>query len=131
MVAAASRIAAAVDVAVTADLEGGYGLPAPELVERMREAGVVGLNFEDTDHATGGESLVDPETQAARVAELREAARAAGHDIVINARMDPYLAGLEGPLDDSLHRARLHLDAGAGSALPARVEDDAAIERHT
>lgn len=131
MFAAAARIAAAVDVPVTADLEGGYGLPADELVERMREAGVVGLNFEDSDHAAGGESLVDPEAQAARVAALREAARAAGHDIVINARMDPYLRGLERPLEDSLHRARLYLEAGADCAFPAGVKDEADIERLT
>jgi 2-methylisocitrate lyase-like PEP mutase family enzyme len=131
MFAAAARIAAAVDVPVTADLEGGYGLPADELVERMRDAGVVGLNFEDSDHAAGGKSLVDPETQAARVAALREASRAAGHDIVINARADPYLRGLERPLEDCLHRARLYLDAGADCAFPAGVKDEADIERLT
>jgi 2-methylisocitrate lyase-like PEP mutase family enzyme len=131
MFAAVARIAAAVDVPVTADLEGGYGLPADELVKRMREAGVVGLNFEDTDHAAGGQSLVEPEAQAARVAELREAARAVGHDIVINARMDPYLLGLDSPLEDSLHRARLYLDAGADCAFPAGVREEADIERLT
>ena len=38
MFAAAARIASAVDVPVTADLESGYGLSADELVERMRGA---------------------------------------------------------------------------------------------
>jgi 2-methylisocitrate lyase-like PEP mutase family enzyme len=131
MFAVAARIAAAVEVPVTADLEGGYGLSADELVDRMREAGVVGLNFEDTDHAGGGGSLIDADAQAARVAELREASRAARFDIVINARMDPYLLGMDGALEDSLHRARLYLDAGADCAFPAGVKEEGDIQRLT
>jgi 2-methylisocitrate lyase-like PEP mutase family enzyme len=131
MFAVAARIAANVDVPVTADLEAGYGLSPEELVERMREAGLVGLNFEDTDHDSGDKSLVDPDTQAARVAALREASRAADFDIVINARMDPYLRGAENALEDSLHRARLYIEAGADCAFPAGVKDEAEIERLT
>ena len=48
------RICSAVpDVPVTADLESGYDTPAAELVERMLEAGAVGLNIEDTVHSQG------------------------------------------------------------------------------
>ena len=78
MFAAVGRIAAAVDVPVTADLEAGYDLEAGELVERMLAAGAVGLNFEDTDHAADGEMLVDADTQAALVASLRSAAASLG-----------------------------------------------------
>ncbi|RYE73709.1 MAG: isocitrate lyase/phosphoenolpyruvate mutase family protein, partial [Myxococcales bacterium] len=46
------RICGAVpDLPVTADLESGYDTPAAELVERMLEAGAVGLNIEDTVHS--------------------------------------------------------------------------------
>lgn len=132
MFAAVARVAAAVDVPVTADLEAGYGLPAAELVERMRDAGVVGLNFEDTDHdAPGQRSLVEADAQAARVGELREASRSAGFDIVINARADPYLLGMDDALEESLRRARLYLDAGADCAFPAGVKEEADIERLT
>lgn len=130
MFACVARIAAAVDAPVTADLESGYGLSAGELVERMRDAGVVGLNFEDTDHdADGARALIDADTQAARVAELREASRAADYDIVINARMDPYLIGMEDALEESLRRARLYLEAGGDCAFPAGVTEEADIER--
>jgi 2-methylisocitrate lyase-like PEP mutase family enzyme len=130
MFAVAGRIAANVDVPVTADLEAGYGLSPEELVERMRAAGVVGLNFEDTEHDAGG-ALADPDTQAARVAALREASRAADFDIVINARADSYLRGLDNALEDSLHRSRLYIEAGADCAFPAGVKDEAEIERLT
>jgi 2-methylisocitrate lyase-like PEP mutase family enzyme len=127
----AARIASAVDVPVTADLESGYGLSAAELVERMREAGVVGLNFEDTNHAASPRAMFDPDTQAARVAELREASQAADYDIVINARADSYLVGMDGALEDSLGRLQLYIDAGADCAFPAGVKDEADIERLT
>src|SRR5438270_9900797 len=38
MFAAVARLAAAVTVPVTADIEAGYGLPAPELVDRLLAA---------------------------------------------------------------------------------------------
>lgn len=131
MFAVAARIAGAVDVPVTADLESGYGLSAAELVERMRDAGVVGLNFEDTNHAASPRAMFDPDTQAARVAELREASSAADYDIVVNARADSYLVGMDGALEDSLRRLRLYIDAGADCAFPAGVKDEADIERLT
>ena len=57
---------------MTVDAEAGYGLPAAELVERLLEAGAVGCNLEDTDHAGGG--LVPVAEQADRLAEVRAAA---------------------------------------------------------
>jgi 2-methylisocitrate lyase-like PEP mutase family enzyme len=131
MFAVAARIAGAVDVPVTADLESGYGLSAAELVDRMRDAGVVGLNFEDTNHAASPRAMFDPDTQAARVAELREASQAADYDIVINARADSYLVGVDGALEDSLNRLQLYIDAGADCAFPAGVKQEADIERLT
>src|ERR1700679_2402109 len=47
------QITAAVDVPVTADLEGGYGLAADDLVDALLDAGAVGCNLEDSDHAAG------------------------------------------------------------------------------
>ncbi|HEX6459883.1 MAG TPA: isocitrate lyase/phosphoenolpyruvate mutase family protein [Thermoleophilaceae bacterium] len=125
---AVARIAAAVEVPVTADLEAGYGLAAGELVERMLDAGVVGLNFEDTDYAAGGGSMVEGDVQAARLAELRDAGKAAGVEIVINARTDAYVRGLDDPLAISLERGRLYLDAGADCVYPiaAKEEDELA-----
>jgi 2-methylisocitrate lyase-like PEP mutase family enzyme len=129
MLAAVARVTRAVSVPVTADLEAGYGLPAGELVERMLEAGAVGLNFEDTDHEAGGESLVDAERQAERISDLRDAASGAGVEIVINARADPYLRRMEGALEESLRRGRLYREAGADCIFPAGVREESDIAR--
>src|SRR5688500_10176567 len=62
MLAAVGRIARAVDLPVTADLEAGYGLAPEALVAGLLEEGAVGLNLEDSDHTSGG--LADPDAQA-------------------------------------------------------------------
>src|SRR3954465_15807148 len=62
MLAAAARIAAAVDVPVTVDAEAGYGMEPAELVAALRGAGAAGCNLEDTDHAAG--TLRDPDKHA-------------------------------------------------------------------
>src|SRR3954463_10052100 len=61
MLAAAARIAKAVDVPVTLDAEAGYGMEPAELVAALRRAGAAGCNLEDSDHAAG--RLRDPDRQ--------------------------------------------------------------------
>jgi 2-methylisocitrate lyase-like PEP mutase family enzyme len=114
MFAAVARISRAVDVPVTVDAESGYGLPAGELVARLREAGAVGCNLEDTDHAGGG--LVPAAEQADRLA----AVRAADPDLVINARVDVFMAGRDeqAVLADAIERALAYLAAGADCVYP-------------
>ena len=64
MFAAVARIAAAVSVPVSADLEAGYGLSADELVTRLLETGAVGLNLEDTDRGSDPSRLTDVDAAA-------------------------------------------------------------------
>src|SRR5215468_21412 len=51
MLAAAARIARAVDVPVTVDAEAGYGLEPAGLVAALQAIGAAGCNLEDTDYA--------------------------------------------------------------------------------
>ena len=69
----AARIARAVDVPVTADMEGGYGLAPQELAERLAAAGAVGLNLEDTDHPSRT-ALKDATAHAAYLEAVGQAA---------------------------------------------------------
>jgi 2-methylisocitrate lyase-like PEP mutase family enzyme len=129
MLAAVGRMAAAVDLPVTADLERGYGLSPEELVAGMLDAGIVGLNYEDTDHAAGGKTLVDAAEQAEALAAIRAAADAAGVHLVINARVDTFVRGVDDALEEALRRGRLYLDAGADCVYPIFLKDEAAIGR--
>lgn len=112
MFAAVTRIVRSVSVPVTADLEGGYGLPAPELVERVRESGAVGVNLEDTGPDGG---LTDPRAHAEWLAEVRAAA---GPGLFVNARVDAYIRGASEPLAEAIARARLYAEAGADCVYP-------------
>jgi 2-methylisocitrate lyase-like PEP mutase family enzyme len=123
MFAAVQRISEAVDVPVTADVEAGYQLPAGELVERLLAAGAVGLKFEDTYHH-GDKVLVATDVQATRIAALREAAGAAGVDVVVNARVDVYARQVEPALDTALERGEAYVEAGADCVFPILVRDE-------
>lgn len=125
MLAAVARIAAVVDVPVTADLEAGYGLEPRDLVNGLLGAGAVGLNFEDTDHEAGG--LTDAERQAERLAAIKQAGRDAGVDVVLNARVDVFLR--DGELDEAVRRGRLYAQAGADCIYPIGVRGRDLIRR--
>lgn len=127
--AAVKRIADAVEVPVTADLEAGYGLSAVELVDRLLEAGAVGCNLEDSDHH-GPAALLDADRQADYIAALCAAGRRAGVDVVVNARTDVYLGDPVPPEDriaETLRRGRRYLGAGATCVYPIGATDPAEI----
>lgn len=121
MFAAVARIARAVPVPVTADVEAGYGLPPGELVERLLTAGAVGCNLEDTVDGV----LVDAEWQADRLARVREAA---GDGLFVNARIDTYVRGVPDGTDreaETVRRARLYAAAGADCVYPIGAPPEA------
>jgi 2-methylisocitrate lyase-like PEP mutase family enzyme len=133
MADAVRRVVAAVDIPVTADVEGGYG-PAPEDVEAtvkaVLDAGAVGINLEDSQ-APGG-PLFDVEVQSRRIRAAREAATVYGvSDFVINARTDVFLFEVGDPvgrLDDVRRRARAYAEAGADCLFVPGLLDLTALE---
>lgn len=129
MLTAVARIAAVVDVPVTADLEAGYGLQPAQLVEGLLRAGAVGLNFEDSDHDGGG--LTDAQTQAERLVQIKQAGREAGVEVVLNARVDTFLHDAEpaAQLEEAVRRGRLYAQAGADSVYPIGARGRDAIRR--
>lgn len=102
------RIARAVDVPVSADLEAGYGAPG-ETIRRAIGAGVAGANLED--------QLKPLAESVAAVEAAVAAAEAEGVPFALNARTDAWLRGRDRPrevwLADAIERGRAYLDAGA------------------
>ncbi|MGI5402422.1 isocitrate lyase/PEP mutase family protein [Streptomyces sp. CA-135486] len=115
MFAAVARITRVVDVPVSADIEGGYGLPPKELVARLLDTGAVGCNLEDSDAVT--KSLKDPRRHADWLAEVRAEA---GDGLFVNARVDSFLRGVADPAE-AISRARLYVAAGADCVYPFAV----------
>jgi 2-methylisocitrate lyase-like PEP mutase family enzyme len=128
IVAATARIARAVNVPVTADIEAGFGVTPDEVqqtVAAIIDAGAVGVNIEDGTHvAESGLRSID--VQVARLTAARAAANAAGVPIVINARTDLYLhdgADTEKQYDETVRRSRAYLAAGADCVYPIGLAD--------
>jgi 2-methylisocitrate lyase-like PEP mutase family enzyme len=124
--AAIGRIAAAVEVPVTADIEAGYGLPAAELAERLIAAGAVGCNIEDSDHSPGG-LLLDLSERSDYIAAVIGAGRTYGIELVVNARVDSIIRRVgtaSEQIDDAARRARAYLEAGATCVYPIGVSDE-------
>jgi 2-methylisocitrate lyase-like PEP mutase family enzyme len=133
MVAAVGRIAAAVQVPVSADIEAGFGDDAAavgETVAAVIEAGAIGINLEDA--APGEErALVDLDEQLARIGAARDAAENAGIALFVNARTDVFWLGLEGEelLETAIERLSAYVDAGADGAFVPRLVDADGIRR--
>ncbi|MER7687608.1 isocitrate lyase/phosphoenolpyruvate mutase family protein [Streptomyces sp. NPDC097610] len=131
-----ARIAAAVRVPVSADIESGYAKDAAGVADTIRAvlaAGAVGVNIEDAlydGEGDGGEGVGDGgrgplrpvAEQAERIAAARAAADAAGVPLFINARIDTVLRGAGG-VEETLERAAAFLAAGAdGIFVPGAVD---------
>src|SRR5215203_866699 len=102
MLRVVERIAAAVSVPVTADLD----------------AGAAGMNLEDSR----GGVLASVDEQA----EIVRAVRAAAPPIVLNARVDVFLNG-SGDVGEAVERGNAYLAAGADCVYPIAVREPAAI----
>lgn len=114
------RIAGAVDLPVSADLEGGYG-DAPDTIRRAIALGIVGANIEDQ---------LKPLAEAAHQVEqiMAAAAEEGVPDFVLNARTDAFVrAGDRDPaevLADAVERIRAYVDAGAPIVfVPGKLDE--------
>ncbi len=125
------RICSAVpDIPVTADMEAGYATAPVELVERLLEAGAVGINIEDTVHSEGGR-LRSVTEHADYIGGLRTAADTAGVDLVINARTDAFIKKdqFEDPVAEAITRLLACEEAGSRCSYPVGAPDAASLQR--
>ena len=135
MVATVRRIAGAVGIPVSADIEGGYGEGGPtdiaETVTGVIAAGAVGVNLEDASRG-GRQALLETARQVERIAAARAAAIGAGVDLFINARIDVYLRQVgaeETRFDETVRRARSYVAGGADGIFVPGVVDPPTIRR--
>lgn len=115
------RIAASVELPVSADLDDGYG-DAGETTRLAIGVGIVGANIEDR--------LKPLDESVAQVAAIVKAGEAEGVPFALNARTDAIVRGGDKPLADKLadavQRGRAYLDAGATAVfVPGVLDADA------
>jgi 2-methylisocitrate lyase-like PEP mutase family enzyme len=119
MVDVVRRVAHALNVPVTADMESGYG-DALATARAVVDAGAVGMNLEDV---TGDDasSQLTIEEMAAIIRKIRSEI-----DLVINARTDVYLMGIGDPatrFERTVERLNAYHKAGADSLFAPGVRD--------
>lgn len=121
---ALARGLARLPVAVSADIESGFGGGPDDiaaLAADLNAAGVAGINIED-GRADG--TLADIVVHARVIAAIK----AAAPDLFVNARTDAYwLGGGADPLTETLRRSEAYAAAGADGVFVPSLPDDAAI----
>jgi 2-methylisocitrate lyase-like PEP mutase family enzyme len=130
----AKRIGANVTLPVTLDFEGGYTESIEELktnIEKVIEAGAVGINFED--QIVAGDSLYSIEEQSARIAAVRATAESRSIPLFINARTDIFLktypaVHTDEQLDEAIARAEAYAKAGASGFFAPGLRDPEMIK---
>lgn len=134
MLEVVARIARAVRVPVTADMESGYGITPKDMAETVKAivaAGAVGLNLEDVTGDTE-RSQVETALQVEKIRTIREVSASVGVSLVINARTDIYLMPI-GPeatrVERTVERLRAYRAAGADCVFAPGVKDRELIEK--
>lgn len=134
MLAAVARIALAVKVPVTADVEAGYGPTPADAARTARsviEAGAVGMNLEDST-GNSKQPLVELPLQLEKIRAVRETAESSHVPLVLNARTDVYLLQVGAPAtryDEAIRRLRAFRDAGADCVFVPGLADAPTIAR--
>ena len=134
MLARIARIARAVHVTVTADVESGYGSSPEDAARTTREliqTGVAGMNLEDAS-GRPDQPLCSLELAVEKIRAVREAAMGMQAQIVVNARTDVYLLAGGNPGADyaeALRRLLAFRDAGADCVFAPGLKDAETIRR--
>jgi 2-methylisocitrate lyase-like PEP mutase family enzyme len=134
MLARVARIAKAVTVPVTADVEGGYGERPEDAARTAREvveAAAVGMNLEDATEDSA-HPLVELSLQVEKIRAVREAALKTGVLLVLNARTDVYLLEVgpsEKRYEEAVRRLLAYRDAGADCVFVPGLRDAETIAR--
>jgi len=129
-----ARIAGAVRVPVTADLEAGYGVTIEDMTETVKAmvaAGAVGMNLEDV---TGNDesSQVELPLQVEKIRAIRRVGESLGVPVVLNARTDVYLMPIgpaETRFERTVERLRAYRDAGADCLFAPGLKDGETIAK--
>jgi 2-methylisocitrate lyase-like PEP mutase family enzyme len=127
-----AEIAAATDLPVNADFEGGYARDPEGVAANVRacvQTGAAGLSIEDST-GEAAHPLYDLGQAKERIAAARAAIDETGSGVVLTARAECFLVDHPGALRESIRRLQAYAEAGADVLYapgPRTREDIAAI----
>lgn len=116
-------IAAAVNLPVNADFEGGYAVDPQDVAAHVKLAvatGIAGLSIEDS---TGDPAspLHDFDLGVARVRAARQAIDESGSGVVLTGRSEGFVCGRP-DIDETIRRLRAYSQAGADCLYAPRID---------
>ena len=125
----AKRVVEVVRIPFSVDLEGGYSRTIDGIIEnikKLHDAGVVGINLEDT---TGTTRQLQPVTEFQKILST-----VAGHisrnnlQLFLNIRTDAFLLGMPTALAETLTRIKTYQNAGANGIFVPCITNKNDIE---
>ena len=129
------KIASHVNIPVTADVESGYAdndIQLQQNIKRLIEAGIVGINIEDTNKKN--KTLNTIEAQCNRIRLIKRTGDEMGIPVFINARTDVFLHGKVfttpvSQFEEILKRGLAYKEAGADCFFPIALKQKEDIEQ--
>ena len=122
------RIVKSVNVPVTADIESGYAkdnLELKENIKKLIDAGIAGINFEDSKHDE--QKLFTKEEQSEKIDVIKRTASEMGSALFINARTDVFIKqnnlSNEEKVAEAIARGKAYKDAGADCFYPIFLKE--------
>jgi 2-methylisocitrate lyase-like PEP mutase family enzyme len=116
------RIVACVQVPVTIDMEMGYAKNNQKIfenIQKLTEAGVAGINIEDSTISNSKRTLKDANEFARTINYIKDKLIANNKALFINVRCDTYILNVENKQEETSKRLSMYESAGAdGIFLP-------------
>jgi len=115
-------IAAAVEVPVNADFEGGFAIDPREVAANVKLAaatGIAGLSIEDAS-GDAADPLFDFTLAVERIRAAREAIDESGTGVLLTGRSEGFLCGRP-DIDETVRRLRAYAEAGADCLYAPRI----------
>ena len=116
-------VAAAVDVPLNADFEGGFAVDPDEVatnVKRAAATGIAGLSIEDST-GDAGQPLYEFDLAVERVRAARRAIDESGTGILLTGRSEGFVVGRP-DLEETIRRLQAYAEAGADCLYAPRIE---------
>jgi 2-methylisocitrate lyase-like PEP mutase family enzyme len=115
---ALARDLARIPAHLSVDIEDGYADDpnrVADYVAELADAGVAGVNIEDSSN----ETLIEPGVHAAKLAAIKQRAPR----VFLNARVDTYWLGQDATPELTLERAERYVEAGADGVFAPGASD--------
>jgi len=125
------KIAKSTSLLVSADFESGYSDDPQQVaknVEKLVDAGILGINLEDGLTNGKDRSLGDISVLTDKIKAIKSHLQSKGKDIYINARIDTYTTKHADAINETLKRIKAYETAGADGFFVPLINTDEDIK---